>query len=880
MNNHLKRHIHILLVILGFLLLPTYSAQAEMLKMGLEDLTKKADAIIVGTVINCSSEWNADHTNISTTATISVEDNLKGKDHFNEVTVTVSGGQVEDITEIVSDEPIFICGEKTVVFIDQSEKNKTRVCGGVQGKLDIREDKVGKIPIAELKDKINKVLQGQLITGDVDMEEINIEEIGGPAISWITPDSASAGTNSQVAISGSGFGDTPGQVFFFYRAGQPNIEGTIVSWSDTGIIVNVPTGVVNNSSATASSGPLFMRTAGGIDSNIVPFTVTFSNGAKKWSATDPLINYMVNPSEITGAITALQNAANSWSNVPYKNFSFNYNGQTSSTSASLNGTNEIMWNTLSSGIIGQAYYWYSGGALVEADMVFSDKFSWSTTTPLSNQMDVETIALHELGHWLVLRDLYGNQSGFPQDAEKVMYGFCGYGQVKRTLHNGDIAGIRYIYPNGILDTTTPQVSSSDPVSGASGVSLDKAIVVYFDEPIAQGGTYSSITLKDGLNNDVTFNGSISGSTLTIDPAGNFGYSSTYTLAVPADAVQDLAGNGMAGGYNLSFGTVNAPDTTAPRVSSSDPVSGASGVSLDKTIVVYFDEPIAQGGTYNSITLKDGLNNDVSFNGSISGSTLTIDPAGNFGYSGTYTLAIPAGAVQDLAGNGMAGGYNLSFGTINAPDTTAPRVSSSDPVSGAIGVSLDKTIVVYFDEPIAQGSTYSSITLKDGLNNDVSFNGSISGSTLTIDPAGNFGYSGTYTLAIPAGAVQDLAGNGMAGGYNLSFGTVSAPDVTTLKIDSTNPVNGASGVSIDKTIIVTFNKPIVQSVNFRKITLKIGKTKIAFTTKISGNTLIIDPVANLVYNGKYTLTIPVSAVKDSAGYLLAQSYSLTFTTTKS
>jgi len=65
-------------------------------------------------------------------------------------------------------------------------------------------------------------------------------------------------------------------------------------------------------------------------------------------------------------------------------------------------------------------------------------------------MDVQTIALHELGHWLDLRDLYGDA-----DDVKAMYGFCSEGVVRRSPTAGDVAGITWIYANARADTRRP-----------------------------------------------------------------------------------------------------------------------------------------------------------------------------------------------------------------------------------------------------------------------------------------------------------------------------------------------------------------------------------------------------------------------------------------
>ncbi|KAF9595887.1 hypothetical protein IFM89_005373 [Coptis chinensis] len=61
---------------------------------------------------------------------------------------------------------------------------------------------------------------------------------------------------------------------------------------------------------------------------------------------------------------------------------------------------------------------------------------WSTN-PKPNEMDLETIAIHEIGHVLGLQ-----HSAVP---EAIMYGLFSPGEKKRRLHKDDVLGIRTLY---------------------------------------------------------------------------------------------------------------------------------------------------------------------------------------------------------------------------------------------------------------------------------------------------------------------------------------------------------------------------------------------------------------------------------------------------
>jgi subtilisin family serine protease len=136
-------------------------------------------------------------------------------------------------------------------------------------------------------------------------------------------------------------------------------------------------------------------------------------------------------------------------------------------------------------------------------------------------------------------------------------------------------------------------------------------------------------------------------------------------------------------------------------------------------------------------------------------------------------------VIDLLNNnvttlGALTGKVASGGTLNLAQALAavpPGVKSTVPADGATGVAVNTNITVTFSESVTKGANFGNITITGG-GTTVSYTYGLSGDTLTLDPDSNLAYSTTYTVTIPAGAVQDAAGN-PSEAYSFSFTTQAA-----------------------------------------------------------------------------------------------------------
>jgi hypothetical protein len=342
----------------------------------------------------------------------------------------------------------------------------------------------------------------------------------------------------------------------------------------------------------------------------------------------------------------------------------------------------------------------------------------------------------------------------------------------------------------------PVVNSTDPDNNATGVAINRMVVVTFSEPMDQTTiTTLTFTLKQGSTN-VPGTVILIGSTATFTPSNNLEASKIYTGTITTGA-ENVAGLALAGNYTFSFTTGTVSDIVLPVVNSSDPLSNATNVVLNKVISITFSKAMNHSTLNNStFTLNQGT---TSLNGTVAcnGTTATFTSSNILTASTIYTATITTGA-KDLAGNALATSNILSF-------TTGTTTSALAVVNlGASGnyVILAKTAITNVPTSAITGDlgispaaasyiTGFSITKATGYATSVQVTGKI----YAADMAAPTGINLTTAVSNMIAAYNDAAGRPFPDFSELATGNIGGKTLAPGLYKWTNSVTMPSNVTI-------------------------------------------------------------------------------------
>ncbi|MDP9340060.1 MAG: Ig-like domain-containing protein [Acidobacteriota bacterium] len=209
---------------------------------------------------------------------------------------------------------------------------------------------------------------------------------------------------------------------------------------------------------------------------------------------------------------------------------------------------------------------------------------------------------------------------------------------------------------------------------------------------------------------------------------------------------------------------------------------------------------------------------------------------------------------------------------------APAVVAVSPANGATAVPVAALITATFNTTMNPTTiNTSTFTLADPSGAAVAGTVSYSGNTATFTSTALLAASSLYTATITTGATDTL-GAPLAANFIWSFTTGTIPTVI-----STNPLNGAINIPINRRITATFSEAmnpasVTASGAFSLAVAGLGGAVVPGTVTYvaATNTATFMPTLNLLPNTQYTATIS-TAVQSAAGNNLAANYVWSFTT---
>ena len=167
------------------------------------------------------------------------------------------------------------------------------------------------------------------------------------------------------------------------------------------------------------------------------------------------VDFVVNPSPFEdegSVVNAMATGAEKWDNETrtklFGSYSVDYSADWDDTPTTRDGVNEMSFEELPNAntiAITVTWGYFSGSRhsreIIEFDILYNLQYQWGDAEMDPTVMDIENIAVHEIGHGLGLGDLYNGTC-----AQETMYGYSSNGETeKRSLNGGDLRGIQKLY---------------------------------------------------------------------------------------------------------------------------------------------------------------------------------------------------------------------------------------------------------------------------------------------------------------------------------------------------------------------------------------------------------------------------------------------------
>jgi large repetitive protein len=366
----------------------------------------------------------------------------------------------------------------------------------------------------------------------------------------------------------------------------------------------------------------------------------------------------------------------------------------------------------------------------------------------------------------------------------------------------------------------PAVTNQIPANNATDVSASTLITLY-----TNGAAISPSSATGAVH--VSQNGVIATGTASVTPDGHaivFTPSSSFTLGAVVQiyvdqTLTDINGTPSNSVYSGAFTVQGNPASVAPRLITTNPVNGSTGVPSNVIVQAQFDQALASS-TINAtnVYLYDGsTDTNVAGTPSLTGpnnNVVQFVPSSAL-TSGVYYYLYMTNLVTNASGTPVYTSTSnvMYFNVGTTANSTAPTIVAVGPPNGSTGVGSNAKIVVLFNAPIDPISVSSSTIQVSGggqtvVPTSITFSGDPNGSsnlltTVTITPQQPMPDS--TQMAITISGVTDGEGNAVTA-QTTHFTTGAGPDFTAPTVVYFSALSGDT-VPTNSVFSIEFSEPI-------------------------------------------------------------------------
>lgn len=231
---------------------------------------------------------------------------------------------------------------------------------------------------------------------------------------------------------------------------------------------------------------------------------------------------------------------------------------------------------------------------------------------------------------------------------------------------------------------------------------------------------------------------------------------------------------------------------------------------------------------------------------------------------------------------LVSGCNSSSGESTTPPPpagTVPTVIATSPADADTAIAINSKVTATFSEAM-DAITIDTISFTVIGAGEPALAGTVSldalSATASFTPGSNLTASTVYTATLSSQA-KSSAGVALAADYVWSFTSSAVADNVAPTLSSTNPVDAATDVALNKSVTANFSEALdPTTVNTSTFTLSDGVTPLAGSVSYSNKVAIFTPASDLTASTVYTVTM-TTGITDLAANSLAADVVSNFTT---